>query len=1070
MADKYYTKDLEVVLKEEKGYYERRRIQAAKELQAPKKGPQAPAYANALKNSERPPIGMAFSGGGIRSATFNLGILQGLSKFGILPWVDYLTSVSGGGFIASCLTSLLSHEEKKLKLTDENSGKEKRYYPFNTQWGRFPFNPNLQVFDENGVAYDEKVEEGRSFNFGREELKIKQSSGRDRNKQLEHLRNMGNYLIPRTGILTTDTMRGIGAFLLRITYTLLIYLAAMTVIAVIHYGIAAAFTPQIMRTFDAGQSSPYYLAFVSYNENIRVTYFPRYTYLMIMLAGLAFSSFATTIVSLCYRKDPTTENRLRPWLSPSPTITLYSYLMIHGIRVVTAAFTFTLAVLTGWMWYVQYPLAFSSAVFALFYFSLAGLFLIYFIALIIFILVYSKDEHWSMQGLPEQEQIDKLIVFAVVMISLWTITLIVAGLRLRTLSSESSLEVYWIWMPAVFAFGGCWGLLLIQFTQKLLPKKQVYFKQNTYYDRGDVGRFWKEYFRVVLRLKYDRSYQPRLSRGVTKYAVGAFSNPDFRSMFWTLQGLFLYGFVFFALIGVLLIPNYFSILPSDGAKTAVPLSATLISGVLASLISTGKLEKVGEWMKKILSLPAGLSQTALALLVFVLNFSVLFLLETWIDGLVQPFSKISDASIVIAWVFAGSLIILLLLGLVNANYLTAHYFYRDRVADAFLRTEVEDPGRGEIKTVRDDRDRLIWSIARDGCSAPYHIVITSLNMPGSWHLELKDRKSQPFILSRLYSGSEMTGYVRTHDYRNKSTKYSQAIALSGAAVSSSIGFLTFFAQAFMTTLLNLRLGLWLDNPNRYDGAKEPKSLEAKAFWPFYLWDEARGRTSERRNLINLTDGAHTGDNIGLYPLFQRRCRFIIACDAGEDPQGKCQELFTVIRQVNIDLGIEVRINVEGLQPEEYDPEKKTSKPCKRRFAIGKILYPKTKKHPAQAGWLIYLRPSVVEGDPAPILKYWERHKLDFPHPTTTDQFFDEEQFEIQRMLGEWTVTSVLKQTLKDLKRGKSHHLLKSMLKFDQLDPEEPAEFRLPRKNGKRTSEGAVAELFEKCYQASKNFS
>lgn len=48
-------------------------------------------------------MGLAFSGGGIRSATFNLGVLQALAKFGLLRQFDYLSSVSGGGYIAAWL-------------------------------------------------------------------------------------------------------------------------------------------------------------------------------------------------------------------------------------------------------------------------------------------------------------------------------------------------------------------------------------------------------------------------------------------------------------------------------------------------------------------------------------------------------------------------------------------------------------------------------------------------------------------------------------------------------------------------------------------------------------------------------------------------------------------------------------------------------------------------------------------------------------------------------------------------------------------------------------------------------
>ena len=50
---------------------------------------------------------LCFSGGGIRSATFNLGVLQALAKLGLLDRFDYLSSVSGGGYIAGWLKKWL---------------------------------------------------------------------------------------------------------------------------------------------------------------------------------------------------------------------------------------------------------------------------------------------------------------------------------------------------------------------------------------------------------------------------------------------------------------------------------------------------------------------------------------------------------------------------------------------------------------------------------------------------------------------------------------------------------------------------------------------------------------------------------------------------------------------------------------------------------------------------------------------------------------------------------------------------------------------------------------------------
>ena len=51
------------------------------------------------------PAALCFSGGGIRSATFSLGVLQALSKYSFLDKFDYLSTVSGGGYIGSWLSA-----------------------------------------------------------------------------------------------------------------------------------------------------------------------------------------------------------------------------------------------------------------------------------------------------------------------------------------------------------------------------------------------------------------------------------------------------------------------------------------------------------------------------------------------------------------------------------------------------------------------------------------------------------------------------------------------------------------------------------------------------------------------------------------------------------------------------------------------------------------------------------------------------------------------------------------------------------------------------------------------------
>ena len=88
-------------------------------------------------------VGLAFSGGGIRSATTNLGIAQALSRMGILRLVDYLSTVSGGGYIGGCLTTFLSVNRDHQKTPGDAKQfvyRSRNDLRFSTAWRTFPFN------------------------------------------------------------------------------------------------------------------------------------------------------------------------------------------------------------------------------------------------------------------------------------------------------------------------------------------------------------------------------------------------------------------------------------------------------------------------------------------------------------------------------------------------------------------------------------------------------------------------------------------------------------------------------------------------------------------------------------------------------------------------------------------------------------------------------------------------------------------------------------------------------------------------------------------------------------------
>ncbi|MGA7950111.1 MAG: hypothetical protein WCA45_08130 [Thiobacillaceae bacterium] len=70
-------------------------------------------------NAEKPWTGLAFSGGGIRSATFNLGILQALAEMKLLRQFDYLSCVSGGGYIGGWLSAFIHRCGGKVEDTEE---------------------------------------------------------------------------------------------------------------------------------------------------------------------------------------------------------------------------------------------------------------------------------------------------------------------------------------------------------------------------------------------------------------------------------------------------------------------------------------------------------------------------------------------------------------------------------------------------------------------------------------------------------------------------------------------------------------------------------------------------------------------------------------------------------------------------------------------------------------------------------------------------------------------------------------------------------------------------------------
>ncbi len=970
-----------------------------------------PVCLNPVDNTDnrRRAIGLAQSGGGIRSGTFNLGLLQGLSRFGIMPWVDYISSVSGGGFSAGALTSLLSAQ------------KADGSFHFRTGWDAFPFNPQIMAFDPAGgtggsTAGNDPAGTGKGAYRG-------VSTRKGLNTQLAHLRNQGNYLTPRLGWITRDILRVIGAIFGNMTYTVLLFAAAMLVLSGLHYLALGTLTPVIRTdidlvrqessaTSDQGfetsaspleadsgeapgpepESMPRFetlgLLFGDYSTSpgaaevedaIPVPWMP---YLLALAAGIVIAIPYWRAVGEFYwthMRNPFSE-------VATPVLERVRRQIVRFARwtyvVLFVPWLLLLIIAGPWM-----P---GGERFSDFYWMWGWLFLL---LMLIYTFGYLnqqlKDHRWLEGGLAPLNHFDNLFISITLGFFAGMAFLTVLALRRWTSPGDpGGPAIFWIWMIPVFFLGNLVGVLILSVFKFRRPVTS-----------------------------------PDGSKAAEQVALISFwSNTSFRSIFWSWQGMNLYAILIIVLLNLVALPSFFATAANEQTG-AVTLLTALVSGSYAAFLANANSQTVSgasNLLVRVFRLPEGIRNYVLGLMVIVFLLAVLAFFESIFD-LANPGNLALTAGI-----GCLALVVFSLVGWkVQFNYSTPHYFFRDQLAAAFLKTEVEDP-IGALYTARDDRSLRMHQINPDGSDAPYHLVQTGINLPGSWHLENKDRKAQSFIFSRHFTGSEITGYVRTERYRatyNSAglTKYSRALALSGAAVSPSLGLHTFFAQAFMATLLNLRLGLWMLNPRLYklptikmDGAPDEKwfydRFENRVFWPTYLWDELRGRAHERRALVNLSDGAVSGDNIGLYPLLKRRCQLIIAGDASGDPEFRCTDLFRVLQQAELEFGLRVEIDLKALQPLEQDEGAQKKGWSKRHCVIAKIHYAQDDLNgfQEQTGWLVYFKPAVTGDDPESILKYWAAHKADFPHPTTVDQFFEEAQFEAQRYLGEFSVIHTLR--------------------------------------------------------------
>ncbi|HKD06760.1 MAG TPA: hypothetical protein VKB79_12735 [Bryobacteraceae bacterium] len=487
---------------------------------------------------------------------------------------------------------------------------------------------------------------------------------------------------------------------------------------------------------------------------------------------------------------------------------------------------------------------------------------------------------------------------------------------------------------------------------------------------------------------------------------------DWRREWWTRFGswLTMFGAAFVAagcaaVFGPVLMGRLFR--ATDWPNVKWGALVTWIASTVASLVAgnSSKTRGNGESSSRVLEIVARVG--AILFIVGAVLFSATLLryllFEIWLDpgDARKPWwiklQLVQDQQ----WAISFSLLALVLCGLLfswrfNLNIFGLNQFYRNRLVRCYLGATRWVPGWRKPRAFIgfDDADDLKLSDLRyetaycqEKFRGPFPLINCSLNLGGSSDLQVHTRQSASFTLTPLHCGASRVnvGYspVGLQSGLGEPVTLGQAVSISGAAASPNMGYSTSPLVSILLTIFNVRLGWWFPNPgasrNRLTGRDLP------SFSLRYLLAEFFGLADEKSRFVNLSDGGHF-ENLGIYELIRRRAKVIIACDGECDSDLNFGSLGNVIRICDTDFGAKIDIDVHSIR-------KQSNGSSLSHCAVGRITYSN-----GSLGYLIYLKSSITGDEEVGIEQYRAAHPT-FPHQSTADQFFTEDQFEAYRRLG-----------------------------------------------------------------------
>ncbi len=328
---------------------------------------------------------------------------------------------------------------------------------------------------------------------------------------------------------------------------------------------------------------------------------------------------------------------------------------------------------------------------------------------------------------------------------------------------------------------------------------------------------------------------------------------------------------------------------------------------------------------------------------------------------------------------------------ININKFSLHAMYRNRLIRAYLGASNHRRNASEFTGFAENDNVYMRDL--DPRMKPFHVVNVTLNLVAGQRLAWQQRKAESFTITPLHCGSFDLGYRPSTTYAGSDgITLGTAITISGAAASPNMGYHSSPVIGFIMTLFNARLGAWLGNPGTA-GAKTwqdagPKSAIAS------LVREAFGLTNNAGPYVYLSDGGHF-ENLALYEMVRRRCRYIVVLDGGCDEKFTYGDLGNALRKIRIDLKVGIDFDeryLASIQKHET------------RCSIARICYSDVDAS-LENGWLLYVKPMIRGNEPPDVSSYASDHPT-FPHESTADQFFDESQTESYRALGMHTVNEI----------------------------------------------------------------